>query len=205
MEFPAGDRSRRFQAAKSAESNSFARDAGCHREALDSYFRTHPYFSWFDSFEPLLNGLGASYYGDYPSAPLHTNFCSPVATYPSWPRLSKPQRILLERKGIPLWHALVEALEPDVVLVSCAGQYLERIEFPSVAPPRLLWTSDRTPSYQVWGTRHTISSSKSCLIVFGRARSRPFGVVSRTHRMMVGAAVLESYRVQALGPLTRTG
>lgn len=56
--------------------------------SLDAYFRTAPYTGWFNpSFEPLLRGLGASYYDQASSVALHTDLCSPLATDPTWSRL----------------------------------------------------------------------------------------------------------------------
>ncbi len=60
---------------------------------LSAYFRCNPYSRWFRSFEPVLNGLGASYggkmmKGEYASTALHVDMCSPIATSPTWSRLT---------------------------------------------------------------------------------------------------------------------
>src|SRR5262245_50653978 len=60
-EFP-DDRCSRFPAASPMATDPKQRAKSLHLEALDEYFRTDPYGSWFASFEPILNGLGASYY-----------------------------------------------------------------------------------------------------------------------------------------------
>lgn len=66
--------------------------------SLDAYFRTAPYTGWFNpSFEPLLRGLGASYYEAAPSVALHTDLCSPLATDPTWSRLDPREQALLEQ------------------------------------------------------------------------------------------------------------
>ena len=55
-EFPEGDPFQRFPLAEEAA----AADRQRYLDALSAYFRTRPYAQWFNSFEPLLNGMGAS-------------------------------------------------------------------------------------------------------------------------------------------------
>ena len=57
-EFPEGDPFQRFPLANDAA----AADPQRSLDALCAYFRTRPYTQWFNSFEPLLNGMGASYH-----------------------------------------------------------------------------------------------------------------------------------------------
>ena len=87
-------------------------------DALSAYFRTAPYRSWFNAFEPLLNGAGTGYYGDRSSTAVHTDICSPVATDPTWSRLDDTARRILEAEGGPLWHELLVALRAHVVVLS---------------------------------------------------------------------------------------
>jgi len=79
---------------------------------LDDYFRVDPYRSWFQSYEPVLNGLGASYYEGPASTALHTDLLSPIATDPTWSSLDTAERAALESSGIGLWHDLVGLLRP---------------------------------------------------------------------------------------------
>ena len=72
-------------------------------DALSTYFRTHPYRNWFRSFEPMLNGLGASYYEGQDSTALHTDICTPVATDPTWSRLGRAARRVLH-SGMVCWR-----------------------------------------------------------------------------------------------------
>jgi putative ABC transport system substrate-binding protein len=44
--------------------------------SLESYFRTAPYRTWFNSYEQALLGLDASYYGQKPNTALHTDIGS---------------------------------------------------------------------------------------------------------------------------------
>ena len=66
-----------------------------------AYFRTDPYRGWFSAFEPLLNGLEASYYEGQPSTVLHTDICPSVATDPTWSGLDPAVQKALERNGGP--------------------------------------------------------------------------------------------------------
>src|SRR5581483_11835555 len=68
-EFPRAAPFLRFPAAEGAS----GRDPDRYLASLDAYFRTAPYTGWFNpSFEPLLRGLGSSYYDGALSAALHT-------------------------------------------------------------------------------------------------------------------------------------
>lgn len=64
-EFPDDDRFRRFPEAQGTYPEILK---GKHVEkylsALNNYFKKRPYGQWFGSLEPVLNGLGSSYYDD---------------------------------------------------------------------------------------------------------------------------------------------
>ncbi len=124
-EFPARKPFRRFPVAASVTAD----DRDRYVKALSAYFRTDPYHTWFRHFEPLLNGARSNYYPGWPSTALHTDICSPVATNPTWSRLSNSDRATLEVYGLPLWHSLLEALRPHVVVLSVARSHLDRIVF----------------------------------------------------------------------------
>ena len=127
-EFPEGDPFRRFPLAEGHR----VREPSRYLDAMSAYIRTHPYHGWFSSFEPLLDGLGTTYYEGSPSTALHTDICSPVATNPTWSSLGSDHRTALEADGGPLWHKLLEALRPHVVALSIARAHLGRIEFAPV-------------------------------------------------------------------------
>ena len=125
-EFPVSEAFRRFPMA----GDSRGRQPGTYLDAMSAYFRVDPYRSWFAAFEPLLTGAGSSYYeGKGTSTALHTDICSPVATDPTWSRLSQTERAALEGDGGPLWHTLLKVLRPHIVILSVARKHLERIEF----------------------------------------------------------------------------
>ena len=194
-EFPAGEPFRRFPLA---EGN---RELSRYLGAMSAYFRTDPYRRWFNaSFEPLLNGLGASYYEDGASTALHTDICSPVATDPTWRHLDKADRAALEADGGPLWHKLIEELRPQIVAISVAKARLESIKF--VAREKDWKTvhtfdrkSDGTPrsSYRVCARWHDVGGDRS-LFVFGTAAQTPFGTLSGRQKREAGKLLLEEYR-----------
>ena len=194
LEFPEDCPLRRFPAAEAMALDPRQRASSCHRAALDSYFRTDAYKSWFSSFEPILNGLDASFYDGKASTAVHTDLCSPIATDPTWSKLPKESKLLLESDGMNIWHSLIEALAPDVILVSIAKSYLDRIRFRAIAAPIVIWKSEANRPYEILGTQVEISSAKPSLIVFGRAAQKPFGTLNTPHKGDIGAAVKEHYR-----------
>ena len=58
-------------------------------KALNEYFSIAPYKQWFNSLEPILTGFDASYYGNKTNTAIHTDLLSPIATNPTWSKLSK--------------------------------------------------------------------------------------------------------------------
>ncbi|HTS05574.1 MAG TPA: hypothetical protein VMP68_08330 [Candidatus Eisenbacteria bacterium] len=91
-EFPDAHRFNRFPIMSGLPTGPVQRETSRHLAALDSYFRNNPYKQWFASFEPILTGLGCSFYGGLENMALHTDLCSPIATSPTWARLSPQQQ-----------------------------------------------------------------------------------------------------------------
>lgn len=169
-------------------------------QALNGYFSTEPYTAWFNSFEPILNGIGGSFYGRHQHTVLHTDLCSPLATDPTWSRLGGTDRLALQASGTNLWHDLVRYLEPDIIIVSVARGHLSSITFPTIqtypSAHAILQRADgstRVKPYQVEAKRVALSPNKSALLVFGEAANTPFGTVSTTDKMLIGAAILRLY------------
>lgn len=162
--------------------------------ALDTYFKTDPYKSWFSSFESVLNGLDASYHPGARSTALHTDLCSPVATDPTWTRLDPGVRETLIPDGVVLWHELVRELRPDVVLVSIARAHLDKIEFEAGDPFEISRLEEgRRRPYVTEGRWLDVNGHRS-LMVFGRAAQRPFGLVDNLHKLGIGGRVVTHLR-----------
>jgi hypothetical protein len=192
IEFPAGDCFKRFPHARNlcdSPVDSEFRDQ--YVQALSDYFRTEPYRRWFNAYEPVLNGAESSYYDGYENTALHTDICSPIATDPTWSKLHPSQRAQLDRDGVPLWHDLIRYLDPDVLLVSIARQYMDRIGFPIVARARTLHTVERNRPYSIWTTTMHIGARKECHVVSGMAAQTPLGTVSGKDKQIIGARVRE--------------
>ena len=169
-------------------------------EALSAYFRTDPYGGWFSAFEPLLNGLGSSYYPGEDSTALHTDICSPVATDPTWSSLDEAARSALEADGGPLWHTLLEALRPHVVAVSVAKHHLSRIEFEALTEWEVIHTFDRTGSgaprkqpIEVSARWYEVGGELS-MFVFGRAAQKPLSLLGGAQKHRAGEIALEVWR-----------
>ena len=195
-EFPPDEPFRRFPLAGGGGN----REPRRYLAAVSGYFRTDPYRSWFRAYEPLLNGLGASYYGGGPSTALHTDICSPVATDPTWSLLDGADRSALAADGVPLWHMLVRALHPQVVVLSVAKEHLARIGFVASTDWRVAHVFSRTgrgklrsKPYEVVRRWFEVDGGLS-MFAFGRAAQTPFGLLSDAQKRYAGAVLLEAHR-----------
>ena len=193
-EFPADEPFQRFPLA---EGN---RGPSRYLDAMSAYFRTKPYSGWFNAFEPLLNGLGASYYKNSASTALHTDICTPVATDPTWSRLDKTNRAALEADGCPLWHQLLKELRPQVVAISVAKAHINRIEFePREKDWKTIHTFDRKADgkprsrpYEIRGRWYDVGGERS-LFAFGTAALKPFQLLADFQKRKGGEILLKEY------------
>ncbi len=197
-EFPADQPFRRFPLAE----GSLGRKPSRYLDAMSAYFRTDPYGDWFNSaFEPLLNGMGASYYeSGAASTALHTDICSPVATNPTWRKLAAADRATLESDGGALWHMLLEELQPQVVVLSVAKEHLRRIKFMPITNWEVIHAFKRKASgdlrsrpYEVRARWYDVGGVQS-LFIFGAAAQKPFGRLPDSQKRKAGALSLEAYQ-----------
>ena len=195
-EFPAGEPFRRFPLAE----DNCGQEPSRYLDAMSAYFRTDPYRGWFGAFEPLLNGVGASYYNGGASTALHTDICSPVATNPTWSQLDKTDHAALEADGGPLWHMLLEELRPQIVALSVAKSHLERIEFAPKTGWERIHAFTRTGNgdlrsrpYEVCIRWYEVGCERT-LFVFGPAAQKPFGLLADDQKRKAGELLLEAYR-----------
>ncbi|WP_445487643.1 hypothetical protein [Niallia sp. 03133] len=186
-DFPNDDPFQRFQSMKQDHYYHFNQQ---YIAALDHYFKENPYKSWYDpSFEPLLNGLDASFYGGKENTALHTDICSPLATMPIWEDLSKEEKHQLQAKGVQLWHQLVEYLQPDIILISVAGEHLTKIKFETVRDWETIYTVPSYRPYLMNSKKVKLSSKKETAVYFGRAAELPFGMVSPDIQYTIGSCI----------------
>ncbi len=192
-EFPEHDRFQRFRPAEGVNPHQLDdRSRDRYLAALDGYFRDRPYHAWFVWFDEVLRGMGASYYDGEGSGALHTDLCSPLATDPTWSGLGD-RRARLGQDGFALWHRLVERLEPDVIVVSVARHYRDRIAFarpdgwqPLHSIPRK--AAEKRP-YIAWTQGAILPTGKSTCLVFGPAAQQPFATLGKDQRRDIGRAV----------------
>ena len=126
-EFPEHNRFRRFPAVK----HDTAREANLYLAALSNYFKECPYDDWFEHYEGLLKGMGASYYGETEITALQTELCSPVVTDPTWGDLRAGDRKALSQSGSEIWHELVNVLEPSIAILSMGFGHLSQLKYKS--------------------------------------------------------------------------
>ena len=195
-EFPADEPFRRFALAEGAREQEPSRCL----DAMSAYYRSDPYRGWFSAFEPLLKGLGASYYEGRASTALHTDLCSPVATNPMWNGLDKADRVVLEADGRPLWHLLLKELRPQIVALSVAKGHLQHIEFVPTTEWRLVHAFVRTASgrprsrpYEIRARWFGVGGQRS-LFIFGGAAQKPFGLLANSQKQRAGAILLKAYQ-----------
>ena len=167
-------------------------------EALNTYYHKdkNPYYEWFDkSFEPLLNGINASYYNhkNFSNRALHTDLCSPLATNPTWTKLSKyfPNDVKnLTKIGREIWRDLINEIEPDVILISLKKEVVEK-EFGNFEENEVFWSSKidankrgyhdlraddkpRKNPYLIYKKELELKTVKISNIFYGRANQLPF-------------------------------
>lgn len=182
-EFPSDEPFRRFPNIKNIYQDLLK--GKCYKEylrALDNYFRNDPYCEWFDSFEPILNSFDCSYYDKESNTALHTDLCSPLATEPSWSKLSNNQKKKLESEGIKLWHHLIKSLSPDILLISIGKEHLKKINFP-------LQTEWKDTSLKEIKLAKMKIGNTSAHVIWGKPTRIPFGAISCGDKRKIGSLI----------------
>lgn len=182
-----------------------AKDDGFYEEyiaALSAYFRENPYRQWFAWYEHVLLGMESSFYSGTKNTAIHTDLFSPLATNPTWGGLTDEQRERLGHSGTPLWHRLIEYLDPHVVIASIANSYIAEFEDLPVANWEPIHTVThkvsgelREKPYRVLLRRCDPQSGKPFSLVHGPAANTPFGTVSAADRRKIGASIIKEYNV----------
>lgn len=181
IEFPESNRTLRFDQS---------RDIAKYISTLNTYFKNNPYKLWFDSYESMLNGLQSSYYSTQANTAIHTDICSPFATDPTWSKLDTDSKESLSSPGISIWHQLVRILEPDIILISVAQNYLSDILFPTIHDWHQVYTLERSNPYAVSMAKMKIGQRQTNFI-FGSAAQTPFGTVSKQDKILIGKYLYE--------------
>jgi hypothetical protein len=162
---------------------------------LNSYFEEIPLKQWFSSFEPILNGLDCSFYKNdlTNSTAIHTDICSPIATNPTWSKLSSKNQELLSIEGIAIWKELIEELQPDIMLISVPQKLFSEVIIEQGA---LIISFDKkkdnTPRkypYEVFIHKHKLKTGKTVNVVFGQAANKPFDTISEDQKKLIGTEI----------------
>ena len=199
-EFPDHNPFSRFQGAENIfyKENITRGDLSAYLDSLNGYFDRNC-SDWFDHYEPVLNGMDASYYSNYSNTVLHTYLCSPLTTMEPWSKYEKSLSPLLFHdvifNGLKMWLDLLDILAPDIVVTSLGDNYRGWL-FPE---QNLNWkkfhTFEKTSNghergrhYKVHCVIAKLSSGKKCLLVFGDRSVIPF-MISKKQKIMLGEKI----------------
>jgi len=155
-------------------------------KSCKNYFKNNPYNKWFGQdnagFKPLLNGMGYCYYPNSKNlkAVLHTDLCSPIATNPTWSKLTKNEKNRLQIKGFVLWKKLIMELKPNLIILSVKKAYIESIysspifNFKKVDYPiDPVYSKNNRFRYEIIHYQGSIDTFKTNLL-WGSAQNTPF-------------------------------
>jgi hypothetical protein len=166
------------------------------KSTLNPYFENEPLKQWFSCFEPILNGLSASYYNScYNHTALHTDICSPLATNPTWSKLSKETQSSLYKEGFEIWKELIEELQPDIMFVSIPRD-LFRSVFKSSGNKLVVFNNKkngepRKKPYIVEMFEYKLGTEKKVKVVFGQAANKPFDTIFDQQKIEIGKLCLK--------------
>ena len=168
--------------------------------ALNYYFEYHPYKSWFESYEVILNQIQASYYSktNQINRALHADICSPIATYPTWSKLSKKAQQELFNPGFKLWQDIIDILQPDILLISIAKSWLQELKLLNQINFKTFEHKSngikRKQAYTVYQYEYLLGNGKVSQVYFGQAAEKPFGSLSNNFKRALGQEILGKYR-----------
>ena len=160
--------------------------------SLNNYFKNIPYKRWFNSLEPFLNGLGCSFYPDNNfKKVIHTDICSPLATFPTWSKLSKDVKNELLNKGFLMWKKLISETKPDLIIISTRYDYVKMLN------PKKIKTLHTITKKKDGSPRRPFNlelfevdiNNHNTLMVYGEPKNTPFGSVTTTDKTKMGEIV----------------
>ena len=189
-EFPVESPYLRFPLGKGLTPRLAGQSPERYLECLSRYYDEEPYTRWFASYEPLLNGLDASYYRGKLHRVLHTDLCSPIATNPTWSRLEEGEKSQLIEGGRKLWKNLIECLDPHLVIASVARWHIEDV-LPPDRKMQVVFTIPRENPYSFESC--LLGAQRSARLIFGKAANTPFGTVSNRDKLRFGTYLKKQY------------
>jgi hypothetical protein len=157
--------------------------------AYNNYFENSPY-SWFKSFEYILNGLDASYCTKkgMPNRALHTDICSPWATDPTWSNLSRQEKnnLMENEHGFEQWKLLIEKLEPHVILFSIPEEYIKKLKLENELSDFIKITTTKNGEQRKQAVVIQKGVYGQSLAIFGRTWNVPFGALGEDQKKKLG-------------------
>lgn len=175
---------------------------------LNNYFKNKEHYDWFSCFEPVLNGLSASYYksgvyrqkdefyrvNSYNNIAIHTDIYSPIATNPTWSNLKNNKVIF--REGTDLWVSLIEILKPDIILMGYKPSDFEKIvnklSLKKVTSDedvfrRFITCKDGREKKNTYSDLYKYSNENiDAIVIYGTKSSRPFDRIEKSDRFLLG-------------------
>lgn len=176
-------------------------------QVLNGYFENdHPYRRWFNSYEPILNGAGCSFYSkdeNYKNRAIHTDMCSPLATEPTWSGLEPGERTKLFKEGFELWKSLLDELKPKIILVSIKYEYFEYFTKMGASNKEELKQfteckdgKPRKKPYDVY-KYDLINETISAKVIYGRqVFQKPFDTLLDKQKKEIGEKLYQKYCIQ---------
>ena len=165
---------------------------------LNNYFKNIPYKRWFNSLEPILNGLGCSFYpNNNLKKVIHTDICSPLATFPTWSKLSKDIKKNLFNRGFLIWKKLISETKPDLIIISTRYEYVKLLNPKKIKTLHTIFKkkdgSPRRP-FNLDLFEVNINNHKT-LMVYGEPKNTPFGSVTTNDKTKMGEICLNFIKV----------
>lgn len=167
--------------------------------ALNNYFETgKSYDNWFDlGYENVLNGLDASYYTSKQknNIVLHTDIFSPIATNPTWTKISNASKTKLQNEGFEIWKRLVEILKPNIILSALSKRDRTCIELKNKLD---LIKMEYTKEGKIRKKPYVIEKAtfNNTYIILARTVNIPFGDISHENKLEIGKLILADYNKQ---------
>ncbi len=172
-----------------------------YQQAWNEYFTCNPYH-WFNNFERVLQGAGASYGGlspegidehDHPHRrAIHTDLCSSEATLPTWSQLSHAEKRAIAKVGIPRWEEQMKQLRPDIIIMSVAKEYWSQLPITDISDLYIITEAkDGTKRERPVIIRKGYYNG--ALVILGVTRNTPFGSVCKEEQKHIGELILQAF------------
>jgi len=179
-------------------------------QTLCEYFRKgDPYRIWFNSFETILNAMGATY--GFPekaekTIALHVDAGSPIATEKKWSDLKAEELEKLVAPGRAIFKRLLAELRPHLVMASIGWSHIGPLEaeFVSLGPWQELVRYDcnenghklRAPAI-VQMKEIEIGADKA-LWINGAAARNPYGMLTKPRKKLLSPLLLKEIKSRGI-------